>query len=175
MLGIERLLPEGIRGESMNFQQKARHIPCANCGQHTKKGGRAAFRLLEHTADMGIEAVAPSCDELFVQAAKALLSILAGQGRAFGDVQERTIEVTAGDMEELLVVWLNELLFMIQARGLWPLDMAVGRIHAGALEMRLRVVPLAANPEREIKAVTYHHLLVTHRHGQWRARVYLDL
>jgi SHS2 domain-containing protein len=53
--------------------------------------------------------------------------------------------------------------------------MAVVRIHAWALEMRLRVVPLAANPEREIKAVTDHHLLVTHRHGQWRARVYLDL
>ena len=70
--------------------------------------------------DMGIEAQAPTCEELFVQVAKGLLVLLAGSGETPCSVREITLEIGAGDLEELLVVWLNELLYLIQTKGLWP-------------------------------------------------------
>jgi SHS2 domain-containing protein len=159
----------------MDAESKARRVPSGTSGPHKSGGGVAAFRLLEHTADMGIEAQAPTCEELFVQAGKALLAVLAGKGEIASEGRELTFEVMAGDVEELLVVWLNELLYLVQTKRLWPREIAVTALQPGALQGRLRVVPQAGDPGREIKAVTYHHLLVTRRHGHWRARVYLDL
>ena len=37
--------------------------------ERPKRGGMGQYRLLEHTADMGIEAVAETREELFAQAA----------------------------------------------------------------------------------------------------------
>lgn len=156
----------------MTVEQKLRQGQSGGAG---KEGGMAAFRLLEHTADMGIEARAPACNELFVQAARGLLAVLAGSGDPSGPVRQMQLTLTAGDMEELLVVWLNELLYLIQSRDLWPLDIAVTGMQPGGMDVSLSLVPLGDAPQREVKAVTYHHLLVSFRHGQWRARVYLDL
>lgn len=156
----------------MTTEQKARSSPF---GQQGKEGGAAAFRLLEHTADIGIEARAPACDQLFEQAARGLLAVLDGSGEETGTVKEMHFTVTAGDMEELLVVWLNELLYLIQSRDLWPLDIGVADIQPDSMEVKLSLAPLRSAPQREVKAVTYHHLLVHFRHGVWRARVYLDL
>jgi len=159
----------------MDFQQKARQIPVGKPGSVNKGGGKAAFRFLEHTADMGIEAQAPTCDEMFVQAGKAILALLAGHGKANCASREVTFDVAADDLEELLVVWLNELLYLIQAKRVWPQEIFLDGVHSGVLKARIEVVPLEGDLEREIKAVTYHHLLVSSRRGLWRARVYLDV
>jgi SHS2 domain-containing protein len=163
------------KNDSMNADQNARQFPEAGSKPVKKKGGAAAFRLLEHTADMGIEAQAASCEELFVQAAKGLLAVLAGSADSMIPIRVLTLEVAAGDVEELLVVWLNELLYLIQTKGMWPQDITLTDMKPGSLEARLAVVPLTGDPQREIKAATYHHLMVSCRQGLWRARVYLDL
>jgi len=159
----------------MTADQNVRQWPAGMSGTVKTEGGIAAFRLLEHTADMGIEAQAASCEELFVQAAKGLLSLLAGSTESMKPVRVITFEVTAGDVEELLVVWLNELLYLIQTKGMWPQEIALTDIKPDSLEARLSVVPMTGDPQREIKAATYHHLMVSCRQGLWRARVYLDL
>ena len=159
----------------MTADRNARQWPAGMSEPVKKGGGTAAFRLLEHTADMGIEAQAPTCEELFVQVAKGLLVLLAGSGETPCSVREITLEIGAGDVEELLVVWLNELLYLIQTKGLWPQEIILTDVKSGSLEARLSVVPLTGNPQREIKAATYHRLMVSCRQGLWRARVYLDL
>lgn len=159
----------------MTADQKVRPWPAGMSGPAKKEGGAAAFRLLEHTADMGIEAQAASCEELFVQAAKGLLVVLAGGGETRSPVQDVTLEVCAGDVEELLVVWLNELLYLIQTKGMWPQNIALVDMRSDHLEAKLLMAPLTGQPQREVKAATYHHLMVSCRQGFWRARVYLDL
>lgn len=167
--------PGIVKADNMGGKQKVRSLASATSEPAKRKGGNAAFRLLEHTADMGIEARASSCEELFVQAARGMLAVLAGQADSTAPPKKITLEVRAGDVEELLVVWLNELLYLIQSKGLWPRDIVLSGMQPDLLEARLTVAPLAGVPQREIKAVTYHHLLVSCCHGLWRGRVYLDL
>jgi SHS2 domain-containing protein len=135
------------------------------------------YRLLEHTADMGIEATAKTPEELFAQAAYGLLDIMAGDSRAAAR-EERVVELTAVDHGELLVHWLNEILYLFETHGFFPADFEVEE--AGTTRLRARIRGEPFDPprhavEREIKAVTYHQLTVQKTDGLWLARVYVDL
>jgi SHS2 domain-containing protein len=135
------------------------------------------YRLLEHTADMGIEAVAESREELFAQAAYGLMEVVFGnQGGAARE--ERVVTVEGGDPEELLVNWLNEVLFLLEGKGFLPVDFEVEEV--GWQVVRARVGGEPFDPrrhlvEREVKAVTYHQIKVEKTNGGWLARVYVDL
>ncbi len=88
------------------------------------------------------------------------------------------VEVTGGDSSELLVNWLNEILFLFETRGFFPIDFRVEE--AGEDHLRARVLGEPFDPrrhrvEREVKAVTYHQLQVEPVDGAWRARVFVDL
>lgn len=135
------------------------------------------YRLLEHTADMGLEAQGSSLEELFSEAAQALREVL------FGDVsgqkdQAIHLRVTGQDPGELLVNWLNEILYLFEVRGIYPVSFTIERIDAhsvcGLIHGEL-FHPERHPVERVVKAATYHQLLVEKRQGVWRARVYLDL
>jgi SHS2 domain-containing protein len=136
-----------------------------------------SYRLLEHTADMGIEAVAESREDLFAQAAYGLREILSGSLEVAAR-EEKTVELRGGDLEELLVVWLNEILYLFEAKGFQPVDFEVEEVERTTLKARIRGEPFdpARHPvQREVKAVTYHQLKVEKSDGGWRARVYVDL
>jgi SHS2 domain-containing protein len=135
------------------------------------------YRLLEHTADMGLEAQGGSLEQLFSEAAQALREVLFGQA---GGRIEQTIHlrVTGQDVGELLVNWLNEILYIFEVRGFYPVSFLVETItdHSVCGLARGEPFDLERHPvERVVKAVTYHQLLVEQVEGQWRARVYVDL
>lgn len=135
------------------------------------------FRLLEHTADMGIAAEGENLAALFQQAALGLRQIMTDTV----DIeprQEVLIELQAQDREELLVNWLGELVFLLEDRQLLP---AVFEIES-ATEERLRariwgepLDPARHELEREVKAVTYHQIRVERTPAGWRAQVFVDL
>lgn len=140
------------------------------------------FRLLEHTADMGIAAEGESLVALFEQAALGLRQILT----ACTDIEPQTeclVEVQGADREELLVNWLGELLFLLESRSLLPAAFAIDSLvddTAGDCRLRARVFAETFDPdrhylEREIKAVTYHRIEVEPSAAGWRAQVYVDL
>ncbi len=135
------------------------------------------YRLLEHTADMGIEARARRLDALFVQAARGLLDILFGTPCPGRGRQNLALQVEACDREELLVAWLSELLFVVQQRGFRPSGLTIDAVNAGHLGATLcgAFAPEEAAPLREVKAVTYHRLSVVETEDGWKARVFLDL
>ncbi len=56
----------------------------------------AGYRLLEHTADMGIEAQAATLDALFVGAARGLLEVLFGRPYPAEERQRLEVELEAG-------------------------------------------------------------------------------
>lgn len=60
------------------------------------------FRLLAHTADIGLEATAPSREELFVAAAKGLRGLLFGISPA-EETLRLEVSLEAGNDAELLV------------------------------------------------------------------------
>ncbi|MEZ4600935.1 MAG: archease [Syntrophotaleaceae bacterium] len=134
------------------------------------------YRLLEHTADMGIEVTGNTLEELFFAAALGLREIVFGDQAVEGGQEEFPVEVLGGDAEELLVNWLNELLFLMQDRSVFPRDFHL-RL-TDEQHLRGRVLGFSRpciEPVREVKAATFHQLNITQRNGRWQSRIYVDL
>ncbi len=143
-----------------------------------RQADRDGFRLLEHTADMGIEATAGTLEAVFVQAARGLLKVLGGGLGPRAVEGSVAVELDCDDLEELLVMWLNELLHLVQGRGLWPQAISMEAVATGRLRSLLtvrRMMDQQDCPRREVKAATYHQLCVRRTRQGWLARVFLDL
>jgi SHS2 domain-containing protein len=134
------------------------------------------YRILEHTADMGIEASGETLEEVLVQAARGVMEIISGAAAL--PREERTVEISAGEGGELLVNWLNEILFLFDSERFFPAEFVIEQ--ATENRIRARIVGEHFDPQRhpvdrEIKAATYHQLKLEQGKEGWRARVYLDL
>lgn len=118
------------------------------------------YREVEHTADWALQVWAPSLPELFVDAARGMLA-LAGHTPDPGPPAPeawRPIEVSADDAEALLVSWLQEVLYLLEAEGV-----AGDHYRMLALDpthLRAEVAGQPARIDKVIKAVTYHNLAI---------------
>ena len=135
------------------------------------------FELLEHPADLGFRASGESLEDLFAHCAHALLSIILDPSTV---VAQQSWEMTAegGDLESLLVNWLNEVLYFIDTKG------AVFSTFAISFPMPMRVIceawgqlrdPVQHAARLSVKAVTYHQLKVSQEQETWVAEVYVDV
>jgi len=138
---------------------------------------------LEHTADAGIRAFGGSLEEMFENAAEGMFRLLADTG-ALGEGIEVGLEVTAPSLPELLVEWLEELLYLSERRGLvWKkakvVSLEEGLEEGWSLRGTAWGAPLESSREAlrgEIKGVTYHQLEVEkERGGRWGCRVIYDV
>jgi SHS2 domain-containing protein len=135
------------------------------------------FRLLEHTADMGIEAWAVSLEDVFVQTARGLRSLMIGDCPTGRDLQHK-VRLEAGDNTELLVTWLNEIIYRFDTMNLVPDSFQIDRVGGGGLQATIHgevYDPGKHRIERQAKAATYHRLLLEKCSTGWHARVYIDL
>jgi SHS2 domain-containing protein len=69
------------------------------------------YRILDHTADIGIEVHGSTLTDLFSQAALALVDLLTDRTILTGEA-ERIIRVAGADLEDLWVNYLREILFL---------------------------------------------------------------
>jgi SHS2 domain-containing protein len=134
------------------------------------------FEILEHTADIGLQARAATREELYEALGEGLATL---QGAWFPDRgTERPVKVEAPDPEALLVSWLDELLFLHEAEDAVFAGLAVDRVDDTTLSARVRLAP-RGDRELEgvgVKAATYHRVEVSSEpDGGWMGRVYLDV
>lgn len=135
------------------------------------------FRLLEHTADMGVAAEGENLAALFQQAALGLRQIITSSS-AIQPRQELLVEVRGQDLEELLVNWLSELLYLLESKQFLPARFEIIEISEQQLSARVqgeRVDCCRHELQREIKAVTYHQIEVMKTAAGWRTRFFVDL
>ena len=162
-------------------------------------------RALDHTADVGIRVEAGSIEELFDRAARGMVALVqddtaeaaeehsaeaapaprtptAGEAvvAAVGEVGaaaaagvEARVALEAADVATLLVKWLRELLFLREARGLEYRAAGFDVLEPTRLDARVTGEPPAGSGE--LKAVTYHGLVVEENEGRWRAEVIFDV
>jgi protein archease len=136
----------------------------------------ALFREFEHTGDLGIELDAPTRGELFRRAAIAIAALLV-ETASVAELEQREIVVEAEADLDLMHDVLTELLALFTVEGFIWRDASVKE--AGrSLRVTLRGEPF--DPARhafrgEIKAVTYHQLMVENSPDGWRSRVIFDV
>ena len=138
---------------------------------------RAGFRLLAHTADIGLEATASTREELFIAAAEGVRALVFGASPA-APVIRLEVHLEAADCAALLVTWLNEILCLSEMTRLVPASFEILELTGEKLTAVMTGEPFDADRhtvERTAKAVTYHRLVVEERKSGWYARVYIDL
>ncbi len=135
------------------------------------------FEIIEHTADVGIMAYGRDLAELFANAALALFSLIT-DARSIEQKAQRKAEVSGKDTENLLVEWLNDLIYIFDVER-----MVFSRFDVSELTgTRLQAVCHGENldPSKHrlkmgVKAATYHMLALDKERGIYRARVILDV
>jgi SHS2 domain-containing protein len=118
---------------------------------------RVAFKEIEHTADRALMIYGSDLQELLINAAGGMNSLLVQEYNDFSLQEEKSVELDAIDSESLLVEWLSELAFWAETELLvfHKFDLhSVSPTHIKATVRGNRVAQL----ENHIKAVTYHNL-----------------
>jgi SHS2 domain-containing protein len=115
--------------------------------------------------------------DLFLNACMGLTSVLSGEPSGTASNTGVDVKIEANDIEELLVNWLREILFLSQVRGFVTTEARFFTISPSALDASLsgRTIEDGDPPEIEIKAVTYHGLSVERGDQGYTAKVIFDI
>ena len=91
---------------------------------------------------------------------------------------EQPIEVKAPNREELLLAWLGELLYNFYTKQIIFFDFDIEELSDTLLKARALGRHVGENRNRlktEIKAVTYHELMIEEGKGKFTATVIFDV
>ena len=145
---------------------RAGEVPAATSGHHT----------LPHTADLTIEAWAPTREDCFTEALKGLTG-------AFAEVMVQEPPTTVpidlapvGD-EELLVALLEEVIYLAEVPGVVAVNARFEPVEAGGLRGCIETVPIdrveliGSAP----KGVSRHGLRFARAGDEWRCRATIDV
>lgn len=135
------------------------------------------FEYFEHTADTGLLARGLSLGEAFANAGRGLVGLLVNPAQV-RPLEERQVTLAAENLEDLLVDWLNELLFLFDSEGFVPVVYEVAVSGEARLQATLGGEPF--DPQRHearggVKAATYHQIAVEKTEEGYVLRVILDV
>jgi SHS2 domain-containing protein len=130
------------------------------------------YEVIEHTADIGLRVWGQAFEDVFAEAAVALVAVM-GTASGGDPVTER-VALDAPDVDSLFVDWLSEILFLFEAREIVPRDVRV-LIDRDGWKLEATIdgakAPAFVQEGPTVKAITYHALEVTEN----EATVYLDV
>jgi len=132
---------------------------------------RKGYRELSHMADWQVEVWAPSLHELFEQCALAMTGMMkiVPDGKRI----EKEIDLKGTDLEELLVNFLSEILYLIEMDKIVPVNY---KIHVGMDGLNAKVTATGIRSiGKIIKAVTFHNLQVQHQDSGWMTQIVFDV
>ena len=141
------------------------------------RGMNKAFEVIDHTADVGIIAYGVDIEELFSNAALALFSLIT-ELESIENKFHFDLEVRGGDIDSLLIEWLNELIYLFDVKHIlfnhfYIINLTHNKLQAicygedfNTMKHTLKV---------EVKAATYHMLKIDKGDDGFRAKVILDI
>jgi SHS2 domain-containing protein len=135
------------------------------------------YEAFEHTADLGLRIRAADLNTLFAEAAQALFAAIVDDWETVQPKQRFDIELQPDEHVYLLFDWLNELLYR------WDTEhMLFGRFEVRIDESGLKGTAWGELLDRarhtlahEVKAITYHGLLVEKTADGWLAEIIVDI
>jgi len=137
------------------------------------------YHLLDHTADIGITIEEQSLQQLFVSAAEAMVQLMVAFKKPPVSVIEVPCSLTSQSLDQLMIRWLSELLFLFETKQLLFSRIVFDALHQKELKGTLFGFPFDPNQHEQklvIKAVTYHKLEVLQdKSGIWKASIIFDI
>ena len=135
------------------------------------------YEVLEHTADVGLRIYGRTLPELFANAGLGLMALAIEPGPI--EPRERlALDVSGADAEQLLVNWLSEILYFLDAEGWVICRFTIQNCSLTAISGEgwgERRDPAGRTRAVAVKAITYHQLSVRETSDGWEAVVYFDI
>lgn len=145
------------------------------------------YELIEHTADIGIRVAGKTKEDIFINAACAMLNIMVASKVIDSTClpcrirhrqeREHSLTIKAADTEELLVCFLNELIYLVSKKFL-PAKFKIVKMDSQSLTALVSGEKFDMRRHRlktEIKAATYHNLKIEKNTAGYQAEVIFDV
>jgi SHS2 domain-containing protein len=135
------------------------------------------YEQFSHTADIGMRAFGRDMKELFANAAFGMFDIIADLEGLKTSI-EQEIKLEAHDSEELLIAWLDELLYNFYTKSIIFSEFNIEEISETAIKAKASGRPVGENRNRlktEIKAATYGDLNIKKTDEGFQAEVIFDV
>jgi len=117
-------------------------------------------------------------EALFPDAASGLFSIIFSGNTEQKTVDKRKIHLSADCHEDLLIAWLNELIYLFDTEGFVPVRCFIIHLERNDLYATCFGYLHDKNSDtsvQEIKAATHHLLSLTSEDGAWQADIVFDV
>jgi SHS2 domain-containing protein len=120
------------------------------------------FEVFDHTADLGLRIQSADLNGLFVDAGRALLSVIVSEPNTVEPRESVTLQIAANELEYVFFDWLNELLYLFESKRFLAreFEAAVEQSGLSAIVRGETYDPARHVLAHEVKAVTYHGLTV---------------
>ncbi|WP_165233219.1 archease [Aquisphaera insulae] len=133
----------------------------------------------DHTADLGLRLRATDLADLFQTAAEALFDVMIANREDVRQVESERVSLASDTPESLLIDWLNELIYLVEAehRIFGGFEVRVAE-DGRSLEATIRGEPLDSSRhvlDHEVKAATYHGARLDRVGPGYLAELILDI
>jgi protein archease len=138
---------------------------------------RKKYKLIDHTADFGIQVFGSDLQELFTNAALAMFDVITEMDVLTG---RDSCDITASgeDWSDLMVNWLREMLYLWNGREMLVKSVQILSLTENKIFARIYFdvyMPDRHIIKTEIKAVTYHQIQVKSSPSGWKAQIIFDI
>jgi len=128
------------------------------------------------SGDAGLKVRGGSLEDLFVNAAIGMSGLITDI-QSISAAEERNISLESNSLEDLLILWLNELIFLFDSDGF------IGKVFTINLkdnDLSAKITGGIFDPETNekrllLKAATYHMLSLKKVDSRWEAVVMFDI
>jgi SHS2 domain-containing protein len=137
----------------------------------------ARYTIFDHTADLGVDIYGKTLPELFANASYAIFDLITDLSLV-RSIEKRQVVVDGEGLEDLLVNYLREILYLFNGDGLLLKKYSIMKIDPNHLEGQVWGEPFDEtrhNIHMEIKAVTYHQVAVKNTFDGWTGRIIFDV
>lgn len=135
------------------------------------------YKLIAHTADFGIEVKAKSIPDIYVNSAKALFDLIVGVEN-IEPVLEQEILVEGIDEVDLLIRWLNELIYLFSVKNLLFSNFKIKFLGKKELKCLAKGEEFKKGKHEikvEIKAATYHNIKIEKKGDFFYTKIIFDV
>jgi SHS2 domain-containing protein len=143
---------------------------------NTRSDSSAGHRVLPHTADVIVEAWAPTRSDCLEELVRGVVETFADT-RAAEPTREIPLEVGAASDDDVVIALLDDVCYLLDADGFVVVDVALEEEEDGNFDGMFFVAPVEAVDQHGAapKGISRSDLRFATDGGTWHARVLVDV